>query len=83
MQALRDDVVAMKAVANTDGYYTDLIAPITDSVNKAAKGGAAPSIADINTAITNYRAEVRKQILDGEDRILATEDDVRNYKDDK
>jgi hypothetical protein len=82
VQSLRDDVAAMKAVANNDGNYTDLDAPVTDSVTKAAKGGPAPSLADIATAITNYRTQVKKQIIDGEDRMLATEGDVRNYQDD-
>jgi len=83
VQSLIDDVAAMKAVANDDNNYTDLDAPITDSVVKKAKGGPPPTLADVNTAITNYRAEVKKQINDGEDRMLATQADVRNYQDDK
>ncbi len=78
VQSLKDDVAAMKVVANNDGNYTDLDAPVTDSVLKAAKGGPVPSHADIATAIIDRRDEVKKQILDGEDRMLGPEADVRN-----
>jgi hypothetical protein len=79
VQSLKDDVAAMKAVANHDGNYGDLVAPVTERVNKAAKGGLPPSAALITQAVDDKRNEVKQQILAGEDRLLATESEVLTY----
>lgn len=48
-------------------------------VLKAAKGGPAPSLAAIAAEITNFKTRVQQQILRGEDRMLDTESEIRDY----
>jgi hypothetical protein len=79
VQSLKDDVAAMKVVANNVGNYGDIDLPVTDSVLKAAKGGPAPSLAAIAAEITNFKTRVQQQILRGEDRMLDTESEIRDY----
>jgi hypothetical protein len=79
--SLRADVAAIKAVANNLGNYADLDEPVRYSeVKKAADAhNPPPTTADINTAIAARKNAVKQQIIDGEDRLLATESLVRDY----
>ncbi len=81
VQSLKDDAAALKVVANNAGYYADITALVTDATNRAAMkaSGTAADPAVIDAAVTAKRDEVKQQILDGEDRMLATESEVRQY----
>jgi hypothetical protein len=79
VQSLRDDAAEMKTIANNGGNYGDLVAPITDSVNKLHKGGPPATLADIANAVTARMNTLKQQILDGEDRMLSTESEIRDY----
>jgi hypothetical protein len=81
VQSLKDDAAALKLVANNAGYYADITALVTDATNRAAMkatgAGADPAV--IDAAVAAKRDEVKQQILDGEDRMLASESEVRQY----
>lgn len=80
VQSLKDDAARMKAVANAAGSYTDLDLPVRDAVTKAAHPN--PPAADAETLRKDAEiAKIKRQILDGEDRMLATEALVKTYGD--
>ena len=80
VQSLKDDVAAMKVVANSLGNYPDLVAPITDRLTKALKGtGGVPSGTDITNAVNVEITKIQQQIIGGEDRMLSTESEIRQY----
>ncbi len=78
--SLQDDVARMKAVANAAGSYSDLDLPVHDAVVKEALPHAPDPAAETLRKEAEV-AKIKQQILDGEDRILATQELVRHYGD--